>query len=302
MFSKYKKIFLFPILILFIISVIVSGCSSLFEKGIITSFNIPEVQVGESVIDIEQHKIISKVETGTNLNNLQPNVEVPEGFTVIPGSGETVDFTNPPVIYTVKKGEQVFNEWEVTVTEAQKIINWLTFDHNTNSWSGDPNDITFSKVSEGSGGNDCIKVDFPSSHFENTATTYVTRDIDNNQIKDKNIDRISIKLKVDTQINGLKIRVRQNTGDYDKWTASIGSETTDSDLDHQITNGWQEWILEKEDFPKSSKHVWNNSPNDHPDFSKMDQIQLVIKRYNTPDPDATILYMDDIKVRTFSYE
>lgn len=83
----------------------------------ILSFNLNE-QTETAVIDNTEHSVSVEVENGTNITALSPEITISEGATITPSSGETVDFSNGPVIYTVTAENNTdTQEWTVTVTE-----------------------------------------------------------------------------------------------------------------------------------------------------------------------------------------
>lgn len=68
----------------------------------------------EGIIDEIAHKIECYVPAGTDVTELVPTIEVSEGATVSPASGEAQDFTHP-VVYTVTAMNGTTAEYTVTV-------------------------------------------------------------------------------------------------------------------------------------------------------------------------------------------
>jgi len=68
----------------------------------------------EGIIDEIAHKIECYVPAGTDVTDLVPTIEVSEGATVSPASGEAQDFTHP-VVYTVTAMNGTTAEYTVTV-------------------------------------------------------------------------------------------------------------------------------------------------------------------------------------------
>lgn len=87
------------------------------EKDII-SFSLEE-ETKEAIINNDNREVFSEVLLGTDLTNLQPVVELSVAASSNPKSGETVDFSTGPVIYTVVAEDETTAEWTVTV-EQQK--------------------------------------------------------------------------------------------------------------------------------------------------------------------------------------
>ena len=79
----------------------------------ITNFDVPN-QVGSETIDETEHTVNLDVETGTDITDLAPTIEISENATIDPESGTPQDFTEP-FVYTVtaENGDQ--QEWTVTV-------------------------------------------------------------------------------------------------------------------------------------------------------------------------------------------
>lgn len=81
--------------------------------------NLPELN-GEVVIDGNPNYTVTiPVLEGSNLNDLAPNITVYPGFTVIPASGSSQDFSGGPVTYTVSHETlPLTQDWQVSVIET----------------------------------------------------------------------------------------------------------------------------------------------------------------------------------------
>jgi hypothetical protein len=86
------------------------------EGPIISSFVIDDVA---GVIDNDTDQISVLLPGGTDVTNLTPVIEVPEGQSVDPSSGVAQDFTEP-VSYTVTNTEDLTRTYEVVV-EVQEV-------------------------------------------------------------------------------------------------------------------------------------------------------------------------------------
>ncbi|WP_152001203.1 MULTISPECIES: DUF5018 domain-containing protein, partial [unclassified Imperialibacter] len=72
-------------------------------------------QIGDAVIDAENHTVSVTVATGTDATVLAPTITVSNQATISPASGAAQDFS-APVTYTVTAGNGATEEWAVTVT------------------------------------------------------------------------------------------------------------------------------------------------------------------------------------------
>ena len=88
------------------------------------SFKVPG-QIGESFIDSNDKRITVFFATGTNVTSLTPSFEVSRAATVVPGSGETQNFSTD-VVYTVTAQDGVTTqEWTVsTIVQRPFITAW----------------------------------------------------------------------------------------------------------------------------------------------------------------------------------
>ncbi len=88
----------------------------------ITSFQIPN-QVGETVIDNENHTITVNMPYGTNVTNLIPEIEITENAQgIFPTNGMPRNFSDP-VEYTVTGKFNQEQIWTVTVNNIMSDIN-----------------------------------------------------------------------------------------------------------------------------------------------------------------------------------
>lgn len=87
------------------------------EKEIL-SFTLSE-QTGEAVIDKTNHIVLLQVKLGTDLSLLSPEIELSADASSVPASGQTTDFSQGTVSYTVIAEDKSSQEWKVTV-EAEK--------------------------------------------------------------------------------------------------------------------------------------------------------------------------------------
>lgn len=82
----------------------------------ITSFSLPQQYV-PATINYANYTVSCVVAYGTSLAALSPTITVSSGATILPGSLQTVDFSNGPVTYTVTAGDQVTTrQWVVNIT------------------------------------------------------------------------------------------------------------------------------------------------------------------------------------------
>lgn len=82
----------------------------------ITSFKIGEA---EGIIDNEENTIYISLPPGTDVSDISPEIEIPEGQSITPASGESRDFSDP-VEYTVTNTEDISETYTVTV-DAEEI-------------------------------------------------------------------------------------------------------------------------------------------------------------------------------------
>ncbi|MDA3821092.1 MAG: hypothetical protein PF450_00565, partial [Bacteroidales bacterium] len=91
----------------------------------IKSFSVNGI-AGE--IDSEENSIEVFLPRDTEVNALSPQVEIPEGATLTPSPGETIDFSSSnqsPVVFNVVNGN-LFSEYEVTVQAIDAKITSFT--------------------------------------------------------------------------------------------------------------------------------------------------------------------------------
>lgn len=84
------------------------------ENDILT-FYVPS-QVGSSEIDMQNHTVIALVTSGTGLEDISPVTTISDGATIDPASGESVDFSNGPVNYTVTAENGDGQVWLVSIS------------------------------------------------------------------------------------------------------------------------------------------------------------------------------------------
>src|SRR5690554_1577648 len=83
----------------------------------ILTFSLEE-ETGDASIDSLNHTVAVEVENGTDLTALTPEITVSAGASISPGSGESVDFSNGAVSYTVTAENGTDSQiWMVTVTD-----------------------------------------------------------------------------------------------------------------------------------------------------------------------------------------
>lgn len=96
--------------------------ASVSSETDITGFVLAQ-QTGAAVIDTANHTVTCEVAEGTDLTHLAPAITLSYGATVVPASGDTIDFSAGPVTYTVTAEDGLaIMDWSVTVTEQQIII------------------------------------------------------------------------------------------------------------------------------------------------------------------------------------
>jgi hypothetical protein len=83
----------------------------------ITFFSVSN-QVGQSVIDLQNHIVTAVVPNGTDLTSLTPTIEISEGASIDPASGVSQNFTNT-VSYSVTAEDGVTTQiWSVDIVEG----------------------------------------------------------------------------------------------------------------------------------------------------------------------------------------
>lgn len=93
----------------------------------IIAANLPELN-GEIIIEGNPNYTVTiPVLEGSNLNDLSPNIYVYPGFTLMPESGSSQDFSAGPVTYTVSHETlPLTQDWQVSVIETPAGIKNLT--------------------------------------------------------------------------------------------------------------------------------------------------------------------------------
>lgn len=88
----------------------------------ITGFVLAQ-QTSAAVIDLAAHTVACEVAEGSDLTHLAPTITLSYGATVVPASGDSIDFSAGPVVYTVTAEDGTTTQpWSVTVTEQQIIV------------------------------------------------------------------------------------------------------------------------------------------------------------------------------------
>ena len=138
------------IILALIISAFNYSCDSRNEDGLITntSVNINSFIVNgiNGTIDNKTDKITVAMPYGTNITSLVPQIDIPEGATVIPASGQAINFTQS-VKFRVKNGN-IYKDYEVNVIAQNPIISFkingldATINHSNKSISLIPPDGT----------------------------------------------------------------------------------------------------------------------------------------------------------------
>ena len=117
------------IILALIISAFNYSCDSRNEDGLITntSVNINSFIVNgiNGTIDNKTDKITVAMPYGTNITSLVPQIDIPEGATVIPASGQAINFTQS-VKFRVKNGN-IYKDYEVNVKAQNPIISFKNF-------------------------------------------------------------------------------------------------------------------------------------------------------------------------------
>jgi hypothetical protein len=123
--KKISNILLENILLL-VIPMLIFSCDSRNEEGLVTntSVNINSFIVNgiAGTIDNQTDKITVMLPYGTNVKALVPQINIPEGATVEPSSGTTINFTQA-VKYRVKNGN-IYKDYEVSVKTQDPIISF----------------------------------------------------------------------------------------------------------------------------------------------------------------------------------
>ena len=91
------------------------------EKEII-SFSIEE-QIGTSTINSEAAAVLVVVPETTDKTSLTPVITVSDLASIQPASGEAVDFSLGPVVYTVTAEDESTKDWTITVADSTTLSN-----------------------------------------------------------------------------------------------------------------------------------------------------------------------------------
>lgn len=96
------------------------------EKEII--FFEVEGQLGETLINSEQATVLILVDSSATLSAITTEISISEKASIVPASGQTVDFTEGTVTYTVTAEDNSTKPWKVSIeTEKSNGANILTF-------------------------------------------------------------------------------------------------------------------------------------------------------------------------------
>lgn len=137
-FNKFKLVIL-----LLISAILVWSCDSQIEDGLVTevSVNVSSFRVNGTAgeIDNKTDKITVTLPYGTSVKALSPVIEIPQGASISPASGTTMDFSQP-VKFRVKNGN-IYKDYQVTVIAQVPIISFkinglsATINHSSKSIS-----------------------------------------------------------------------------------------------------------------------------------------------------------------------
>jgi hypothetical protein len=86
----------------------------------IVAFSITE-QIGETIIDEQQSSVTVTMPYGYNLTSLSPIIEISAGAAIIPASGESVDFSQGAVNYTVTAENEI--DTQVWLVNVNSLLN-----------------------------------------------------------------------------------------------------------------------------------------------------------------------------------
>jgi hypothetical protein len=86
----------------------------------IVAFSITE-QIGETIIDEQQSSVTVTMPYGYNLTSLSPIIEISAGAAIIPASGESVDFSQGAVNYTVTAENET--DTQVWLVNVNSLLN-----------------------------------------------------------------------------------------------------------------------------------------------------------------------------------
>ncbi|MEN6349748.1 MAG: S-layer homology domain-containing protein, partial [Syntrophomonas sp.] len=93
--------------------------TTLSNAAMITGFTVPG-QVGDSIIDANQHTVVLQVAVGTDLSALTPQITVSEGASISPATGTARDFSEPAV-YTVTAVDGSQQTWTINITPMATV-------------------------------------------------------------------------------------------------------------------------------------------------------------------------------------
>jgi len=103
------------------------------ERAIL-DFRLEDEFIGPQITrNVNVSRVVATVFPGTDISALTPEITVSQGATISPVSGETINFTNQPVIYTVTAQDGQTREWEVFIEEGQLDPKYMHF---VGTWDG----------------------------------------------------------------------------------------------------------------------------------------------------------------------
>jgi ligand-binding sensor domain-containing protein len=91
------------------------------DENAILSFSI-EKQIDSTKVDNVDKKVTITVSSSINLSKICPIIKISDKATIKPASGDTIDFTTLPVVYSVTSESGKVQVWNVYVNKAQKSV------------------------------------------------------------------------------------------------------------------------------------------------------------------------------------
>lgn len=130
-------------ILLLVSAMLICSCDTDIEDGLVTdvSVNVSSFKVNGVVgeIDNKNDKITVFLPYGTSVKSLSPSIEIPQGASVSPASGTTMDFSQP-VKFRVKNGN-IYKDYQVSVMAKVPIVSFkinglsATINHSSKSIS-----------------------------------------------------------------------------------------------------------------------------------------------------------------------
>lgn len=104
------------------------------------SFTLKE-QIDSAIIDNTDHTVMISVATNANLKKLSPKIVISEKASIKPVSGDSIDFSIGPVIFTITAEDNSTQAWQVIVNQFfpninQKSILCIVIDNSDIMWIG----------------------------------------------------------------------------------------------------------------------------------------------------------------------